>query len=74
MKMSVDMCMALALAAVVAGCGMDSAELGERVRKEMQEELVKTDGLKALKMKEVGLVRDEGTSYSGVGRGECIDL
>ena len=50
MKTAINMCMAVALAAVVAGCSMDSVQLGEYVKKEMQAELVKTDGLKALKM------------------------
>ena len=59
-----------AVACAAAGCGMDSAQLGECVRKEMQEELVKTTGLKDLKMKEVRLVRGEGIEYSGVGKGE----
>ena len=59
-----------AVACAAAGCGMDSAQLGECVKKEMQEELVKTTGLKDLKMKEVRLVRGEGIEYSGVGKGE----
>ena len=57
-------------AIVMAGCGMDSAELGEYVRKEMQDELVKTDGLRSLKMKNVRLIRGEGIKYEGVGKGE----
>ena len=70
MKTTINMCMAVALAAVVAGCSMDSVQLGEYVKKEMQAELVKTDGLKALKMKEVRLLKDDGIEYSGVGKGE----
>ena len=70
MKTAINMCMAVALAAVVAGCSMDSVQLGEYVKKEMQDELVKTDGLKALKMKEVRLLKDDGIEYSGVGKGE----
>ncbi len=70
MKTIINMCMVVALAALVAGCSMDSAQLGEYVKKEMQEELVKTDGLKALKMKEVRLLKGEGIEYSGVGKGE----
>ena len=70
MKTAIKMCMAVALAAVVAGCSMDSVQLGEYVKKEMQAELVKTDGLKALKMKEVRLLKDDGIEYSGVGKGE----
>ena len=54
----------------IAGCGMDSVQLGECIRKEMQAELVKRDGLKSLKMKEVRLLRDEGVNYSGIGKGE----
>lgn len=70
MKTTVKACIAAAIAAVVAGCSMDSSELGEYVRKEMQEELVKTDGLKGLKMKEVRLIQGEGVNYAGVGKGE----
>ena len=70
MKTAINMCMAVVLAAVVAGCSMDSVQLGEYVKKEMQSELVKTDGLKALKMKEVRLLKDDGIEYSGVGKGE----
>ncbi len=70
MKTTIKMCMAVALAAVVAGCSMDSVQLGEYVKREMQDELVKTDGLKALKMKEVRLLKDDGIEYSGVGKGE----
>jgi len=55
---------------VVLGCGMNSAELSEHVMKEMQRDLVKTDGLKALKMKEVRLVKQDDTNYSGFGEGE----
>jgi len=62
--------MLAAVACAVAGCGMDSAQLGECVRKEMQEELVKTGGLKDLKMTEVRLIKGEGVEYSGVGKGE----
>ena len=70
MKTAINMCMAVALAAVVAGCSMDSVQLGEYVKREMQAELVKSDGLKALKMKEVRLLKDNGIEYSGVGKGE----
>lgn len=71
MRETIKICMVAALAAmVVVGCSMDSAELGEYVRKEMQEELVKAGGLKALQMKEVRLVKDGEINYSGVGKGE----
>ena len=62
--------MAAIVAFVVTGCSMDSVELGEYVKKEMQAELVKTDGLKSLKMKEVRLLKGDGIEYSGVGKGE----
>ena len=39
MKTTINVCMAVALAAMVVGCSMDSSELGEYVRREMQEEL-----------------------------------
>ena len=55
---------------VIAGCSMDSAELGEYVKKEMQEELVKNDVFKDLKMTSVRLIKTEGLEYSGVGKGE----
>ena len=62
-------CAAVACLAI-AGCGMDSVELGEYVKKEMQAELVKVDGLKSLRMKEVRLLQDDDVNYSGVGKGE----
>ena len=74
MKNPVD-CLALACAAMVSmlaipGCGMDSVQLGEYVKKEMQADFVKVDGLKSLKMKDVRLLKEEGINYSGVGTGE----
>ncbi len=63
-------CVAMTGMLAIAGCGMDSVQLGEYVRKEMQAELEKRDGLKTLKMKEVRLLRDEGVNYSGIGKGE----
>ena len=62
-------CMIVACALAIAGCGMNSAELGECVRKEMQEELVKNDVFKDLKMTSVRLVKTEGIEYAGVGKG-----
>ena len=46
-------CAVLACAIAIAGCSMDSLQLGEYVRKEMQDEFVKKDGFKALQMKEL---------------------
>ena len=63
-------CMAVSCVFAIAGCSMDSAELGEYVRKEMQEELVKNDVLKDLKMTSVRLIKTEGMEYAGVGKGE----
>ena len=67
-------CLARACAAAaclaIAGCGMDTVQLGEYVKKEMQDELVKVDGLKSLQMKEVRLLQDDDVNYSGVGKGE----
>ncbi len=54
----------------IIGCSMDSAELGEYVRKEMQEELAKNDVFKDLKMTSVRLVKTEGMEYAGVGKGD----
>ncbi len=59
-----------AVACAAAGCGMNSAQLGEYVRKEMQEELVKNDVFKNLQMREVRLIKGEGIEFSGVGKGE----
>ena len=70
MKAIIDLCAIVAIAMVMAGCSMDSAQLGEYVKKEMQEELVKTEGLKALKMREVRLLKGDGIEYYGVGKGE----
>ena len=64
------MACAAAVCLAIAGCGMDSVQLGEYVKKEMQAELVKVDGLKSLKMKEVRLLQDDDVNYSGVGKGE----
>ena len=58
------------VAFAIAGCSMDSAELGEYVKKEMQEELVKNDVFKDLKMTSVRLIKTEGLEYAGVGKGE----
>ena len=66
----VRVCMAVACVLAVAGCSMDSAELGEYVRKEMQEELVKNDVFKDLKMTSVRLLKTDGIEYAGVGKGE----
>ena len=63
-------CAVAASLLVVAGCGMDTVELGECVRKEMQSELAKVDGLKSLQMQEVRLLKDGGVNYSGIGKGE----
>ena len=63
-------CVAAACLLVIAGCGMDSVQLSEYVKKEMQAELVKVDGLKSLQMKEVRLLQDDEVNYSGVGKGE----
>ena len=54
----------------IIGCTMDSAELGEYVRKEMQEELVKNDMFRSLQMKSVRLIKGEGVEYAGLGKGE----
>ncbi|MBQ3288740.1 MAG: hypothetical protein IJH50_04950 [Kiritimatiellae bacterium] len=66
----VRVCMAVSCALAIAGCSMDSAELGEYVRKEMQEELVKNDVFKDLKMTSVRLIKTEGIEYAGVGKGD----
>ncbi len=60
----------LACALAIVGCSMDSLQLGEYVRKEMQEEFVKKDGFKALQMKEVRLIKQGENLYVGVGKGE----
>lgn len=60
------------LMALLVGCGkMNSAELGEKVRAEMQAELSKKSGLKGLVMESVRLVQREagGIDYVGVGKG-----
>jgi len=66
----VKVCVLAFCALAFAGCSMDSAQLGEYVRKEMQEELVKNDVFKDLKMTSVRLVKTEGIEYAGVGKGE----
>lgn len=70
MKMTFKACAVLACALAMAGCSMDSLQLGEYVRKEMQEEFVKKDGFKALQMKEVRLIKQGENLYVGVGKGE----
>ena len=59
-------------AALIAGCAKNSAELGEQVMREMQTELVKTPGLKALRMREVRLIKRDELNYQGVGKGEIF--
>ena len=63
-------CAVLACAIAIAGCSMDSLQLGEYVRKEMQDEFVKKDGFKALQMKEVRLIKQGEILYVGIGKGE----
>ena len=63
-------CLSVSCALAIAGCSMDSVELGEYVRREMQEELVKDAVFKGLKMTSVRLVKTEGVEYVGVGKGE----
>ncbi len=70
MKIIIYFCLVVAIGVVTAGCSMDSAELGEYVKKEMQEELVKNDVFKSLQMKSVRLIKEEGLEYAGVGKGE----
>ncbi len=70
MKTTLKAFAVLACALAVAGCSMDSLQLGEYVRKEMQEEFVKKDGFKALQMKEVRLIKQGENVYLGVGKGE----
>ena len=62
--------MVAACAALIVGCAKNSAELGEQVMREMQAELVKTPGLKALRMREVRLIKRDELNYQGVGKGE----
>ena len=62
--------MIAACAALIVGCTKNSAEIGEQVMREMQAELVKTAGLKALQMKEVRLIKRDELNYQGVGKGE----
>ena len=69
-RLFVHACMVAFVAFAFVGCSMDSVQLGEYVKREMQEELVKNDVFKALKMKEVRLIRSEGIEYTGVGKGE----
>lgn len=70
MKKLMRSCAVLACALAIAGCSMDSLQLGEYVRKEMQEEFVKKDGFKALQMKEVRLIKQGENLYMGIGKGE----
>ena len=63
-------CVAAACLLAIAGCGMDSVQLGDYVKKVMQAEFVKVDGLKLLQMKEVRLLQDDKVNYSGIGKGE----
>ena len=63
-------CIAAAYLLLIAGCSMDSVKLGEYVKNEMQNELVKMDGFKSLQMKEVRLLQDDDVNYSGIGKGE----
>lgn len=62
--------LASAMLAVV-GCGrMDSRELAEQVKAEMQRDLVKRDLLDTLKVERVTLVHQEGNAYAGKAVGE----
>ena len=69
-RLFVHACMVAFVAFAFVGCSMDSVQLGEYVKREMQEELVKNDVFKDLKMTSVRLIKTEGMEYAGVGKGE----
>ena len=65
---------ALALAALV-GCGkMDSHALAQKVREEMQRDLVKDKSYSELLVEDVKLVHREGYQYAGVATGRLGDV
>ena len=70
MNKIIKVCAVAACATMIVGCAKNSADIGEQVKNEMQTELVKTAGLKALQMKEVRLIKKDDLNYVGVGKGE----
>ena len=63
------------VAAALAGCGkMNSKELAEQVKVEMQRDLVRQDLYAGLKLETVTLIHKEGIKYEGVGKGDLHGL
>lgn len=70
-KITMTLCVAVSL----AGCGkMDSQELAEQVKLEMQRDLVKQDDYSSLKIGQVTLVHKGGVVYEGIATGDIQGL
>ena len=70
MKSIVKIINVACVAAALAGCGkMDSKELAEQVKAEMQRDLVRQELYAGLKLETVTLIHKEGIRYEGVGKG-----
>ena len=75
MKAIVKVICVACMAAVLAGCGkMNSKELAEQVKVEMQRDLVRQDLYAGLKLETVTLIHKEGIKYEGVGKGDLHGL
>lgn len=75
MKAIVKVISVACMAAALAGCGkMDSKELAEQVKSEMQRDLVKQELYAGLKLETVTLIHKEGIRYEGVGKGNLHGL
>lgn len=75
MKNVVKCIIFVCVVAALAGCGkMDSKELADKVKLEMQRDLVKQDDYSSLKIGEVTLVHKGGVVYEGVATGDIQGL
>jgi len=71
MNAVIKMVQVVCTATCLAGCGkMDSKELAEIVKGEMQRDLVKQDVYSTLKLTDLTLVHKDGVNYEGVAKGD----
>lgn len=75
MKEVVKCILSVCMAVHLAGCGkMDSKDLADKVKLEMQRDLVKQDDYSSLKIAQVTLVHKGGVVYDGIATGDIQGL
>lgn len=75
MKEVVKCILSVCMAVHLAGCGkMDSKDLADKVKLEMQRDLVKQDDYSSLKIAQVTLVHKGGVVYEGIATGDIQGL